>query len=37
LANRHCSGRLVSLLEGGYHLTSTALSIEAHLQALLAD
>ena len=37
LANRHCKGRLVSLLEGGYHLTSTALSIEAHLQALLAD
>lgn len=37
LADRHCSGRLVSLLEGGYHLTSTALSIEAHLQALLAD
>lgn len=36
LADRHCQGRLVSLLEGGYDLVSTNAAVEAHLQALLA-
>ena len=30
-----CSGRIVSLLEGGYDLRALALSVEAHLDALL--
>lgn len=33
-AARHCSGRLVSLLEGGYNLTALADSVEAHLTEL---
>jgi len=36
LATRHCEGRLVSLLEGGYDLEGTAASVAAHLSALLA-
>lgn len=36
LATRHCEGRLVSLLEGGYDLEATAVSVAAHLSALLA-
>lgn len=36
LAARHCEGRLVSLLEGGYDLEATAASVAAHLSALLA-
>ena len=36
LATRHCEGRLVSLLEGGYDLEATAASVAAHLSALLA-
>ena len=36
LATRHCAGRLVSLLEGGYDLEATAASVAAHLSALLA-
>ena len=36
LATRHCEGRLVSLLEGGYDLEATADSVAAHLSALLA-
>lgn len=34
LAARHCGGRLVSLLEGGYHLTGLASAVLAHLQEL---
>ena len=37
LATRHCEGRLVSLLEGGYDLEGTATSVAAHLSALLAS
>lgn len=33
-ATRHCGGRLVSLLEGGYNLTALADSVEAHLTVL---
>ena len=35
VANVHCQGRLVSLLEGGYHLDALAESVQAHLQGLL--
>lgn len=35
IAAKHCGGRLVSLLEGGYDLEATAASVEAHLEALL--
>ncbi|NKE44952.1 histone deacetylase family protein [Roseomonas frigidaquae] len=35
LADRHCSGRLVSLLEGGYDLEALALSTAAHVRALM--
>lgn len=34
LARDHCDGRLVSLLEGGYDLEATALSVDVHLQTL---
>ena len=33
-ADRACSGRIVSLLEGGYDLRALAASVEAHLGAL---
>ena len=36
IAKRHASGRILSSLEGGYHLTSLAASVERHIQALLA-
>ena len=36
LATRHCEGRLVSLLEGGYDLEATAASAAAHLSTLLS-
>ena len=36
IARRHCSGRLLSCLEGGYHLPALAASVESHLSALLA-
>lgn len=34
IAARHANGRLVSMLEGGYHLNGLASAVEAHLQAL---
>ncbi len=34
LARRHCKGRLVSLLEGGYHLDRMPESVDAHLRGL---
>jgi len=34
-AERHCRGRIVSMLEGGYNLTALADSVEAHLEALI--
>lgn len=36
LAKRHCGGRIVSTLEGGYDLTALAESSVAHVGALLA-
>jgi acetoin utilization deacetylase AcuC-like enzyme len=35
LADRHCQGRIVSVLEGGYALHALGLSVTAHLKALL--
>ncbi len=35
LADRHCGGRIVSLLEGGYDPQSLARSVEAHLRVLM--
>ena len=35
IADRHCEGRLVSSLEGGYNLDALARSVEAHLKAFL--
>ncbi len=33
-AEKHCKGRIVSMLEGGYDLNALAESVEAHLAAL---
>jgi acetoin utilization deacetylase AcuC-like enzyme len=35
LADRHCGGRLVSTLEGGYDLTALAASAAAHVRVLM--
>lgn len=35
LAKRHCQGRLVSCLEGGYNLSALGRSVCAHLDALI--
>lgn len=35
VAARHCDGRIVSILEGGYDLTALADSVEQHLTALI--
>ncbi len=37
VARTHAQGRLVSCLEGGYNLDALALSVQAHLEGLLAD
>jgi acetoin utilization deacetylase AcuC-like enzyme len=36
-AEEQCEGRIVSILEGGYHLRALPLSVEAHLRVLLQD
>ena len=36
IAERHARGRILSSLEGGYHLTALAASVDRHIQALLA-
>lgn len=36
IAKRHAGGRILSSLEGGYHLTSLAASVDRHIQALLS-
>ncbi len=36
LAGTHCSGRLVSVLEGGYSLEGLANAAESHLRALIS-
>jgi acetoin utilization deacetylase AcuC-like enzyme len=33
-ARRHCRGRVLSMLEGGYHLETLAAGVEAYLQGL---
>jgi acetoin utilization deacetylase AcuC-like enzyme len=35
VAARHCSGHVVSVLEGGYNLRALSLSVEAHLRELM--
>ncbi len=35
LARRHCQGRVVSMLEGGYDLTALARSVAVHVRALM--
>ena len=35
-ARTHAQGRLVSCLEGGYHLDALAESVQIHLETLLA-
>ena len=37
LAAKHCNSRLVSVLEGGYHLRGLALATEAHVRGLLGQ
>jgi acetoin utilization deacetylase AcuC-like enzyme len=37
LAERHCDGRVVSVLEGGYSLAGLGESVEAHLQAMSGE
>ena len=34
LAGRHCGGRIVSSLEGGYNLSALARSVECHVRTL---
>lgn len=36
VANRHCGGRLVSILEGGYDLAGLGSSVAAHVKRLIA-
>jgi acetoin utilization deacetylase AcuC-like enzyme len=35
IADEHCGGRIVSVLEGGYNVDTLAASVEVHLQRLL--
>jgi acetoin utilization deacetylase AcuC-like enzyme len=37
VANRHCAGRLVSLLEGGYDLDALAASTALHIRTMLQN
>ncbi|QYY35895.1 histone deacetylase [Ruficoccus sp. ZRK36] len=37
LAEEQCGGRIVSVLEGGYHLDALAASVQEHLRALLGE
>ena len=34
IAEQHCQGRLISVLEGGYNLEALAASVEAHVRVL---
>ena len=36
IARRHCRGRVLSCLEGGYHLKALGASVERHVKRLLA-
>jgi acetoin utilization deacetylase AcuC-like enzyme len=35
IAQKCCDGRLVCVLEGGYHLAGLAASVEAHIRVLM--
>ena len=35
IANKHCQGKIVSLLEGGYNIDGNASAVEAHVSALI--
>lgn len=35
IAETHCNGRIVSVLEGGYNLTALAHSVETHIRGLM--
>ena len=35
LAEKFCSGKIVSILEGGYHLEKLAVSVAAHIDVLI--
>jgi acetoin utilization deacetylase AcuC-like enzyme len=35
MAGKHCNGRIVSLLEGGYDLTALARSVAVHVKTLM--
>ena len=35
VANRHCKGRIISCLEGGYVLSPLARSVGAHVKVLI--
>jgi acetoin utilization deacetylase AcuC-like enzyme len=35
IARRHCNGRMLSSLEGGYNLKALAASVERHIVGLL--
>ncbi len=35
IANKHCKGRMVSMLEGGYDLTALARSVGVHVRTLM--
>ena len=37
LADTHCEGRLISILEGGYNLQGNASAVVAHVTALLEE
>ena len=37
VAEKHANGRVVSSLEGGYHLHALARSVSAHLKCLMGD
>ena len=37
IADAHCKGRLVSMLEGGYSMTGLADSVEAHVRVLMGS
>ncbi|MCG8325177.1 MAG: histone deacetylase [Thiotrichales bacterium] len=37
LADRHCAGRLVSILEGGYNIPGTASAVVAHVKTLMEN
>ena len=37
IADRHSQSRVVSMLEGGYHLSALGRSVSAHIETMLDD